>query len=118
MPPGDLLLRVQVKAHPHFQREGLDLTLNVPLKPTEALEGASVEVPTPGGSVKLKVPGGSQSGNLLRLRGKGVSRGGKSGDLYVRFLVQMPETYSKELKDAAATLSAAVSDDLRSSLVF
>ncbi len=118
MPPGDLLLKVNVKPHEHFEREGLDLTLNVPLKPIEALKGASIEVPTPGGSVKLKVPAGSQSGSLLRLRGKGVSRGKQSGDLYVRFLVQLPETQTDELLEAAEILSAEVPDDLRAQLSF
>jgi curved DNA-binding protein len=72
-PPGDLLLEIHVQPHPHFRREGDDLHLAVPITVAEAYLGAKVKVPTIDGSVSLKVPPKSQSGTMVRLRGKGVA---------------------------------------------
>jgi len=116
--PSDLLLTVRVKPHPYFERKGLDLTVDVPLKPGEAYFGCKVDVPTPSGSVQLKVPPHSQSGQLLRLRGKGVTRGADTGDLYVRFMIQMPNAENDALKSAVETLDSALESDLRSELKF
>jgi curved DNA-binding protein len=107
-PAGDLLITVRVQPHPHFERDGLDLKLDLPLTPGEAFDGAKVSVPTPDGEVTLKVPKGTQSGQLTRLRGKGVQRKGKVGDLYVRFLIRMPQTASKEIAKAIAELDEAM----------
>ncbi|MBK8943289.1 MAG: DnaJ domain-containing protein [Polyangiaceae bacterium] len=91
--PGDLLLTVRVGPHPYFRREGDDLHLDLPITVVEAYEGAKVRVPTPEGEVQLKVPPRTQSGQLSRLRGRGVAKKGKpQGDLYVRFLIRIPET--------------------------
>ncbi|NUP09604.1 MAG: DnaJ domain-containing protein [Polyangiaceae bacterium] len=91
--PGDLLLTVRVGPHPYFRREGDDLHLDLPITVVEAYEGAKVRVPTPEGEVQLKVPARTQSGQMSRLRGRGVARKGKPpGDLYVRFLIRIPET--------------------------
>jgi curved DNA-binding protein len=107
-PAGDLLITVRVQRHPHFERDGLDLKLDLPLTPGEAFDGAKVSVPTPDGEVTLKVPKGTQSGQLTRLRGKGVQRKGKVGDLYVRFLIRMPQTPTKEIAKAIAELDEAM----------
>ncbi len=107
-PAGDLLITVRVKKHPFFERDGLDLKLDLPLTPGEAFEGAKVNVPTPDGEVTLKVPKGTQSGQLTRLRGKGVQRKDRVGDLYVRFLVRLPQTPSKAVSKAIAELDAAL----------
>ena len=94
--PGDLLLTVHVNDHPFFKREGDDLHLDLPITLIEAYEGAKVRVPTPEGEVTLKVQPHTQSGQLSRLRGKGVQRKGKPpGDLYVKFLVQIPTDTSR-----------------------
>lgn len=116
--PGDLLLTVRVKSHPYFTRDGLDLTVDVPLSASEAYLGAKVEVPTPSGNVTLKVPGQTQSGQLLRLRGKGVARGSQTGDLYVRFMIRLPEQTSDEIEQAIRMLGSQTSDDLRADLKF
>jgi len=110
IPPGagDLLITVRVKKHPHFERDGLDLRLDLPLTPGEAFEGAKVSVPTPDGEVTLKVPKGTQSGQLTRLRGKGVQRKDKVGDLYVRFLIRLPQTPTKAVAKAISELDAAL----------
>jgi curved DNA-binding protein len=91
-PRGDLVLVVHVQAHPHFRREGDDLHLDLPITIAEAFHGAKVRVPTVDGAVSLKVPEGAQSGQTVRLRGKGVARKGRdAGDLYVHFQVQVPK---------------------------
>lgn len=114
----DLLLTVRVKAHPHFRRDGLDLTVDVPLSASEAYLGTKVDIPTISGQVQLKVPPLAQSGQLLRLRGKGVTRGEQTGDLYVRFLVRMPEKTSPEIEAAARLLGDETRPDLRADLKF
>lgn len=116
--PGDLLLTVHVNPHPFFRREGDDLHLDLPLTLIEAYEGAKVRVPTPEGEVTLKVPPKTQSGQLSRLRGKGVQRKGKpGGDLYVKFLVHIPTSEEEEVKKAMEALRNAVPNP-RSEIVF
>jgi curved DNA-binding protein len=107
-PAGDLTITVRVRPHAFFRRDGLDLELDLPLTPREAFEGAKVAVPTPEGEVSLKVPAGTQSGQRTRLRGKGVKRQGKVGDLYVRFQVRLPEQASKRVAKAIAELDEAM----------
>ncbi|MGD0526519.1 MAG: J domain-containing protein [Polyangiaceae bacterium] len=95
---GDLVLTIHVTPHPHFRREGDDLHLDLPLTLGEAYHGARIKVPTLDGAVTLKVPEHTQSGGVLRLRGKGVSKKGRpAGDLYVHFLVQVPTDASPEV---------------------
>jgi curved DNA-binding protein len=107
-PHGDLLLTVRVQPHPFFERDGLDLKLDLPLTPGEAFDGAKVNVPTPDGEVQLKVPKNTQSGQITRLRGKGVQRKDKVGDLYIRFLIRMPAIPSKAVAKAIAELDDAL----------
>ena len=95
-PRGDLVLTVHVTPHPHFRREGDDLHLDLPITLAEAHHGGKVRVPTPEASVNLKVPEGTQSGQVVRLRGKGVARKGRpAGDLYVHFLIQIPSAQKR-----------------------
>jgi curved DNA-binding protein len=89
-PAGDLLLTIRVEEHPHFKRDGLDLTLDLPISVAEAYIGTKVRVPTPHGDVSLRVPPGAKSGQQVRLREKGVRRQNRTGDLFVRFLIQLP----------------------------
>jgi molecular chaperone DnaJ len=99
-PPGDLIIRTEVEPHPYFTRDGLDLTLRLPITLREAYSGALVGVPTPSGVVQMKVPPRAQSGSKLRLRGKGVTRGSNVGDLYVELQVRVPETGDEALETA------------------
>jgi len=120
--PGDLYFVVKVRPHAHIQREGNDLTIEVPVTVGEAMLGATVSVPTPDGRVQLKIPKGSQSGQRLRLRGRGVRdpKGGAAGDLYVRVMVQVPKNggVDDRLQEAVDTLERAYGEDPRAHLAF
>ncbi|MBI3249711.1 MAG: J domain-containing protein [Deltaproteobacteria bacterium] len=89
---GDLYLVVHIRPHPYLERKGKDLFLDVPITLGEALNGATITVPTLTGEVKLKISPGSQSGQKLRLKGKGVAdpKTKQAGDLYVKLLIQLP----------------------------
>ena len=117
-PPGDLVIVIRVRPHPYFERQGLDLYLDLPISVGEAYHGAKVPVPTPEGTVNLTVPAHAQSGQVARLRGKGVRRKDKAGDLYVRFLVRLPEEETAAVKQAIETLEDATSSDVRAGLKF
>lgn len=117
-PPGDLVITIHVNPHPHFERDGLDLYLNLPITVGEAHRGGKVRVPTPDGAVTLSVPKHAQSGQEMRLKGKGVKRGQKQGDLYVRFLVKLPAQDSEEIDQAVATLENAMAGDVRGGIHF
>jgi len=88
-PPGDLYLEVELAPHPHFQAEGRDIHLTLPVTPWEAALGAKILVPTLGGPVSLKIPPGSQSGRKLRLKGRGLP-GRPAGDQYVTLQIVTP----------------------------
>ncbi|MEP7119325.1 MAG: DnaJ C-terminal domain-containing protein [Byssovorax sp.] len=110
-PAGDLRITVHVNSHPLFKREGDDLTLDLPITLAEAYRGEKVKIPTPDGEVTLKVPVRTQSGNMTRLRGKGVARKGKeAGDLYVRFIVYVPTEDDPEVAKAIDLLADKVPD--------
>jgi curved DNA-binding protein len=104
-PAGDLVLVIHVTPHPFFKREGDDLHLEVPITVVEAYRGGKIRIPTPDGEVSLKVRPHTQSGQVTRLRGKGVARKGKEpGDLYVRYLVQIPTSDAPEVAEAIEAL--------------
>jgi molecular chaperone DnaJ len=120
-PAGDLYFVVKVRPHPFLQREGKDLTIEVPITVGEAIRGATISVPTPDGPVRLKIPKGSQSGQRLRLSGRGVRdpKGGKPGDLYVRLMVQVPKNGAADrLDEAVETLEGAYAENPRAHLAF
>jgi curved DNA-binding protein len=116
--PGDLMLTIRVGEHPYFERSGLDLYLNLPITVAEAYRGAKVRVPTLEGSVTLTVPKHAQSGQVARLKGKGVKRQSQQGDLYVRFDVKLPTKESAALEKAADALAAAMDGDPREGIAF
>ncbi|NOU28605.1 MAG: J domain-containing protein [Polyangiaceae bacterium] len=116
-PSGDLIILVHVDPHAFFQREGDDLRVNLPISVTEAFFGAKVKVPTIDAAVSLKVPERTQSGAVLRLRGKGVQRQGKEpGDLYVHFEVKVPKGSDPELLAIMEKLKAFEEADVRAEL--
>ena len=114
---GDLVIETRVKPHPWLRRDGLDLTMTLPVTFREAYNGAKVEVPTFHGSVSLTIPPRSQSGQKLRLRGKGVKRGDKVGDLYVELEVRVPDQQDDDLARALERSDSAYSQPVRKGLV-
>jgi curved DNA-binding protein len=94
---GDLYLEAHILPHKLFQLDGRDVTLTFPVAPWEAALGAGVTVPTLGGSVEMQIPAGSQSGQKLRLRGRGLP-GSPPGDQYVQLKVVLPSANSPEAK--------------------
>ncbi|MEY4982416.1 MAG: molecular chaperone DnaJ, partial [Pseudomonadota bacterium] len=92
-PSGDLYIFIEVKDHPIFQRDGVNLYCRIPISITAAALGGEVEVPTiDGGKARVKVPAGSQTGKQMRLRAKGMPalRGGGVGDMVLELAVETP----------------------------
>ena len=89
-PAGDVYLRVRLLPHPRYRVVDDDLEMDLPLWPWQAVLGAEVRVDTPDGPVTLTVPSGTQSGQRLRLRGRGLPRDGARGDLYAVVRVVVP----------------------------
>lgn len=99
--PGDALIELKIRPHPFFEREGDDIVLDLPIALYEAVLGAKVEAPTINGRVSLTVPKGASSGQLLRLRAKGVrnAQTGNTGDQLVKLCIVMPQRIDRELFD-------------------
>ena len=97
-PPGDLTIQVTVEPHKYFNRDGRNLTVELPVAVSEAVLGARVDVPTLDGLKSLTIPAGSSSGQKLRLKGQGVPAIGDKpeGDLFVVLKVVLPKTVDDE----------------------
>ena len=116
-PSGDLYLKVSVRPHPFFTRDGDDLRAELPVALHEALLGAEVTVPTLKGRVSLRIPPETQNGRTIRLAGQGLPRaGGGSGDLFVTVKVVLPTKLTERERELAATL-AERGDDVRAHLL-
>ncbi len=96
---GDALVEVRVRPHQDFQRQGNDILVELPITIDEAVLGAKVEVPTVTGRVHLTIPKGTSSGQVLRLKGKGVRNGasGTAGDQLVTLRIVLPDTIDDSL---------------------
>ena len=98
-PPGDALVEVEVRPHRIFTREGDDIHIDLPISLGEAVLGGRVRVPTPSGAVTMTVPKWSNTGTVLRLKGKGVSRmDGSTGDEFVALKIVLPERPDQEVE--------------------
>ncbi|MCU1542856.1 MAG: hypothetical protein JWM50_721 [Microbacteriaceae bacterium] len=97
--PGDLVLTVTVRTHPVFERDGLNLRVDVPVTFVEATLGATIEVPTLGGEpVRLRVAPGTPSGRVLRVKGRGVTTSKGVGDLLATVQVAVPSHLTAEAR--------------------
>ena len=98
---GDLYVEIYVRAHAHFQRDGKNIYITIPISAVDATLGCDVDVPTVYGDVTLKVPEGTQPGTTLRLKGKGVKdlRSDNYGDQFVKIDVKIPTKLSRDEKD-------------------
>ena len=97
-PPGDLYIVLETKDHPFFERRGADLYCTIPISVTQAALGAEILVPALNGDEKLSIPEGTQTGAILRLKGKGLPdpHGGGKGDLYVHVRVMTPTKLTRD----------------------
>ncbi|HJN68333.1 MAG: molecular chaperone DnaJ [Candidatus Marinimicrobia bacterium] len=106
--PGDLVVYFEEKEHPFFIRHGLDIFIEAQVPIFWAVLGGTIDVPTIDGKASLKIPAGIQSGQILRMRGKGFPklRGGQKGDQLVRIQVSTPKSLSKKEKDLFSELAS------------
>ena len=105
-------MRIKVKKHPVFERDGYDIRIDFPVTYSQAVLGAEIEVPTIDGPVTYNVPAGTQPGTVFRLRGKGVQRlqrtEGDRGDQLVKVSVEVPKNLNKKQKDALQAFEATL----------
>ncbi len=96
--PGDALVELVIRDHPVYDRDGVNLRMDLKITLAEAVEGGKVPVATPSGKVSLNIPAGTSSGSVLRLKGKGVQVSPKAGDLFARLLIVLPAKPDDALK--------------------
>jgi molecular chaperone DnaJ len=116
--PGDLYLIIHIQPHPILKREGDDLYMEVPVTVREAMAGGSITIPTIDGELKVKVPPRSQSGQTLKLKGKGAlnPKTKRKGDLMVKLIVKVPKTDDREILEAAEKMDGYYAEDLRAGI--
>ncbi|WP_332653422.1 DnaJ C-terminal domain-containing protein [Brevundimonas sp.] len=98
---GDALITLKIAPHPMFQRDGADLTMDLPVSLPDAVLGGKVPVRTPEGTVNMTIPPGSNSGKVLRLKGRGAHVGGKRGDLLAKLMILLPDSPDEGLTKLA-----------------
>ena len=110
-PPGDLYVVVHTGSHPIFGRRGKDLTITAPVSFPEAALGATITVPTLDRPVSLKVPAGTRSGQVMRVRGRGVPAASGTGDLLVTVEVVVPSEVDDQQRQAIGALGDLVNGE-------
>jgi molecular chaperone DnaJ len=115
-PPGDLYVEIAVREHPIFERDGAHLSCEVPVSFTTAALGGSIDVPTLDAQAAVKIPAGTQSGRVFRLREKGIKpvRGGATGDLFCRVVVETPVNLNAQQKELLRKFESALAADGKS----
>jgi molecular chaperone DnaJ len=109
--PGDLFILLHVKPHAVFSRKGENIALTVPVTFTEAALGGDVKVPTlTGDEVTLRIAPGTSNGRVLRVKGRGITKGSTVGDLLVTIEVQVPQRIEGEALDALKKYAEATAD--------
>ncbi|MBR0652385.1 DnaJ domain-containing protein [Roseomonas terrae] len=116
-PAGDLMVEVSVGEHRHFTRRDDDILMDVPVSLPEAVLGGRIEVPTPAGPVMVNVPKGSNTGTVLRLRGRGVARkDGTRGDAFVTLRLVLPDAPDAALEAFAESWEAGRTQNPRAGM--
>jgi DnaJ-class molecular chaperone len=116
-PPGDALVEIGVRPHRLFTRKGDDIHVEVPISLRQAVLGGKITVPTPTGHVTVTVPKWSNTGRVLRLKGKGVPRpDGRRGDEYVSLKIVLPEKPDPELERLIAQWRPMAGDSPRQTM--
>jgi molecular chaperone DnaJ len=119
-PAGDLYLIIHIEPHPILRREEDNLHMDVPVTVREAILGGTITIPTIEGEVNLKIPAGSQSGQTLKLKGKGAMnpKTKHRGDLMVKLVVKVPKTEDREIIEAVRKMDRYYEEDVRKALRF
>jgi molecular chaperone DnaJ len=114
-PAGDLELTVKIAPHPFFQRRGDDVTCSVPVSFVQATLGGELEVPTLEGRGKLRIPAGTQSGSVLRIKGKGIPRRKRSGrgEQLVEVTVEVPTSLTTRQREIVEQLAKELGTDVQ-----
>jgi molecular chaperone DnaJ len=114
-PAGDLYVEIRVREHKIFERDGSHLSCEVPMSIATASLGGTIEVPTLDGNATIKVPQETQSGRVFRLREKGIKpvRGGPTGDLFCRVVVETPVHLSREQKELLRSFEESLKSDAK-----
>jgi molecular chaperone DnaJ len=114
-PAGDLYVEIRVREHKIFERDGSHLSCEVPMSIATASLGGTIEVPTLDGNATIKVPPETQSGRVFRLREKGIKpvRGGPTGDLFCRVVVETPVHLSREQKEMLRSFEESLKSDAK-----
>lgn len=116
-PAGDILLTIRVKPHPLYRRTGDRLEIRVPITLAEAIQGATIDVPTPRGTISLKVPPNSSSGRRLRVKGHGVQSANQpAGDLFAELQIVLPDNLTDDERRQLAEISNRHSQQPRADL--
>ena len=104
---GDLYIVLNVKPHELYERDGLDLYMEMPITFSQAALGANLEIPTTTGKGNLKIPAGTQTGTKFKISGRGITNGrtGQTGNMYVIVRVVTPSKLSSEQKELFNKLS-------------
>jgi len=114
-PRGDLYVVIRVTKHPFFERQEGNLLCEIPISFSQAALGATIEVPGLDGVMdRLKIPAGTQTGEVFRLKGRGIKdlRSHRKGDLFVRVAVRTPKNLTKEEKSLLQSLAELRGEDL------
>jgi DnaJ-class molecular chaperone len=97
---GDLYIKINIKSHPVFKRDGYNLVMDLPIMLSDALLGMDYDLKIlEGNTVQVKIPEGVNHGDLLRVKGKGVPSSRGRGDIILRIKVQMPKKLSRKTKE-------------------
>jgi len=114
-PAGDLYVRVNVRPHRYFVRQGADLFVQIPISMTQAALGLDITIKNlQGEDVPVSVPAGVQSGKIIRIKGQGLPRyrnEGSRGDLYVKFRIETPRRLNLKAKQIMKSLSEAMGEN-------
>ena len=112
-PSGDLFVQIKVLPHDVFERDGRHLYCEAPISFIDASLGGEIQIPTLDGKVKIKIPEGTQTGKLFRLRGKGISpiRGGSTGDLLCRAVIETPQNLTKDQKKILKDFQSSIDNN-------
>lgn len=118
--PGDLYLTVHVEEHPLLKREDDNLSMEIPITVGEAMEGRTITVPIPDGRINVRIPPKSQSGQRLKVRGKGAQnpKTKQRGDLFIKLLIKVPKTENKEALEAAEKIDSLYTENVREGIRF